>query len=223
MTAEEMKAQLRRDLSVQKLLNKETTAKVSIADKDITDFYEGNKASFNRAEPQLHLAQILVTPNADQTTRNLSGDNAQDDAQARKKIGELEARLRKGEDFSQLAQNFSEDSDSAAAGGDLGFVTESALDQANAELRKALLSLRPGQITPALKTAEGYRLLKLITREPAGQRGLNDPNVQQTIRETLITRKAQLLQSAFYEVARNDADVVNYFAQSVVSGSATAK
>jgi peptidyl-prolyl cis-trans isomerase SurA len=220
MTAEDLKSQLRKDLSAQKLLNKETTAKISIADKDITDFYEANKASFNRAEPQLQLAQILVTPTADQNARNLKGDNALDETDARKKIASLEARLRQGEDFSQLAQNYSEDPDSAAAGGNLGFIPESALEQANPELRRTILALRPGQVTPAMKTNEGYRLLKLITREPAGQRGLNDPNVQQTIRETLITRKEQLLRSAFYEVARNDADVVNYFAQSVVSGSA---
>ncbi len=222
MTTEDLKAQLRKDLSAQKLLNKETTAKISIADKDITEFYEANKASFNRNEPQLHLAQILVTPSSDQTIRNLKGDNALDEHDAKLKIDSLEARLRKGEDFTELAQNYSEDPESAAAGGDLGFVPESALEQANAELRKTILALRPGQVTPALKTTEGYRLLKLITREPAGQRGLNDPNVQQTIRETLITRKEQLLRSAFYEVARNEADVVNYFAESVVSGSVAA-
>ena len=222
LNAEELKSQLRKDLSAQKLLNKETTAKISIADKDITDFYEANKASFNRVEPQLQLAQILVTPTADQNVRNLKGDNALDEASAKKKIANLEARLRQGEDFSQLAQNYSEDPESAAAGGNLGFIPESALEQANADLRRTILALRPGQVTPAMKTNEGYRLLKLITREPAGQRGLNDPNVQQTIRETLITRKEQLLRSAFYEVARNDADVVNYFAQSVVAGSTAA-
>jgi peptidyl-prolyl cis-trans isomerase SurA len=221
MTAEELKAQLRKDLSAQKLLTKETSAKISIVDKDITDFYEYNKESFNRTEPQLHLAQILVTPLADRVTRNLKADDALDDQAARDKIATLEARLRKGEDFSELAQNYSEDPESAAAGGDLGFIPESALEQANAELRKTILALRPGEYTPPLKTAEGYRLLKLITREPAGQRGLNDPLVQQTIRDTLITRKEQLLRSAFYEVARNEADVVNYFAQSVVSGSAS--
>ncbi|MEI9815399.1 MAG: peptidylprolyl isomerase [Acidobacteriota bacterium] len=223
MTAEDLKTQLRRDLSAQNLLNKETTAKISITDKEIADFYETNKASFNRAEPQLHLAQILVTPLADQTTRNLKGDNALDDESAKKKINGLEVRLRKGEDFTELAQNYSEDAESAAAGGDLGFVPESALDQANTELRTTILALRPGQNTPVIKTNEGYRLIRLIAREPAGQRGLNDPNVQQTIRETLLTRKEQLLRSAFYEVARNEAEVVNYYAQSIVSGSVAAQ
>src|SRR5580704_6600367 len=51
MTAEELKAKLRRDLSVQKLLNKETTSQISITDKDISDFYAANKSNFNLAEP----------------------------------------------------------------------------------------------------------------------------------------------------------------------------
>lgn len=220
MTVADWKAQLRRDLSVQNLINKETTAKISVSDKDISDHYEANKSSFNRVEPQLHLAQILVTPRPDEITRNLKGDNAKDEASAKKKIDSLDARLKKGEDFSELAQNYSEDSDSAMAGGDLGFVTESALDQANAELRTTILALRPGQVTPVLKTDEGYRLLKLITREPAGQRPLNDPSVQQAIRQRLIERKEQLLRDAFYEVARNEAEVVNYYAQSILAGTA---
>jgi peptidyl-prolyl cis-trans isomerase SurA len=49
---------------------------------------------------------------------------------------------------------------------------------------------------------------------------LNDPSVQQTIRETLINRKDQLLRAAFYEVARNEATVINYFAASIGAGQA---
>jgi peptidyl-prolyl cis-trans isomerase SurA len=216
MTVEDLKAHLRREVSADKLLNKETTAKISVSDKDISDYYTANQASFRRAEPQLHLAQILVTPTADRSSRNLSGTDAVDDAEAERKIHDIARRLQNGEDFSQLAQNYSEDTSSAAAGGDLGFILESSLEQANIELRKTILALRPGQVTTVLKTPEGYRILKLVTREPAGQRALSDPNVQQTIRETLRTRKEQLLRSAFYEVARNEAQVVNYFAQSVV-------
>lgn len=216
MTAEDLKAQLRRDLSVAKLFNKEITSQINITDKDITDFYAANKASFNLAEPQIHLAQILVTPSPDPNVRNLKNDKAQDDEQARKKIDNIYARLRQGEDFAQLAQNYSEHPDSSQNGGDLGFVAESALERANVDLRKAVMALRPGEITPVQRTAEGYRILKLITREPAGQRDLTDPKVQQTIRETLINRKDQLLKAAYYEVARNDAKVVNYFATRIV-------
>jgi len=55
----------------------------------------------------------------------------------------------------------------------------------------------------------------VMSREPAGQRELNDPRVQQNIRETLINRKDQLLKAAYYEVARNEAKVVNYFAEKI--------
>src|SRR5713226_7045083 len=56
MSLDELRAQLRRDLSVQKLFNKEITSQITIGDKDITDFYTTNKASFNLAEPQIHMA-----------------------------------------------------------------------------------------------------------------------------------------------------------------------
>src|ERR1700722_3184829 len=59
MTAEDLKAKLRHDLSVQKLLNKETTSQISITDKDITDFYNANKNNFNQAAPQINRAQIV--------------------------------------------------------------------------------------------------------------------------------------------------------------------
>ena len=70
-----------------------------------------------------------------------------------------------------------------------------------------------------IHTPEGYRILKVITREPAGQRDLNDPRVQQNIRETLLNRKDQLLKSAYYEVSRNNAKISNYLAQSIVDGT----
>jgi len=216
MTIDDLKVQLRRDLSVQKLFNKEITSQISITDKDIADFYNTNKASFNLGEPQIHMAQILVTPVADPNVRNLKNDKARDEEQARKKILSLSARLRQGEDFAMLAQNYSEDPNSSQNGGDLGFVPESALDKANIELRKTLMALRPGETTQPLHTGEGYRILKLITREPAGQRDLADPKVQQTIRETLINRKDQLLKAAYYEMARNDAKVENYFVNGVL-------
>jgi len=217
MSAEDLKAQLRRDLSVQKLFNKEITSQIAITDQDITGFYNSNKGSFNLAEPQIHMAQILVTPQPDPNVHNLKNDKAQDDQQAQKKIEGLLARLKQGDDFAMLAQNYSEDPNSAQAGGDLGFIPESALERANADLRKVVTSLRPGETTTALRTPEGYRILKLITREPAGQRDLSDPKVQQTIRETLINRKDQLLKAAYYEMARNEAKVENFLANRIIN------
>ncbi len=215
MTAVELKSQLRQNLSNEKLFNKEITSHISISDKDVTDFYNSNRSSFNFPEPQVHMAQILVTGIPDPNVRNLKNDKAQNEEQAKKKMEMIVARLKQSEDFAMLAQNFSEDPNSAPNGGDLGFVPESALEKANPELRKAVMAMAPGQVTPVIHSAEGFRILKVITKEAAGQRELSDPRVQQNIRETLLNRKDQLLRAAYYEVARNDSKVVNFFAQSI--------
>src|SRR5205807_4605765 len=145
---------------------------------------------------------------------------AQNDKEARTKIEDIGARLKRGEDFGMLAQNYSEDPNSAASGGDMGFVKESDLDKANPELRKMVFSLPNNGLSPIIHTGEGYRILRVISKEPAGQRELNDPRVQQNIRETLINSKNNLLQAAYYEVARNGSKIENYLARSVVEGKA---
>jgi peptidyl-prolyl cis-trans isomerase SurA len=216
MTVADLKTQLRRDLSVQKLINKEITSRISITDQEITDFYNANKPMFNHAEPSIHLAQMLVTTAPDPAVRNLKNDKAQNEEQARRKIQMLEARLRQGEDFAMLAENYSEDPNTAPNGGDLGFVPMSAFEGSSPEIRKLIMSLQPGQISPIIPGPQTYRILRVMSREPAGQRDLNDPRVQQTIREGLLSRKDQLLRNAYYEVARNEARIVNYFAQRVL-------
>jgi peptidyl-prolyl cis-trans isomerase SurA len=219
MTVDDFKSQLRRQLTVDKLINKEITSHITITDAEVTNFYNANRASFNLAEPQVHMAQIVVTPQPDASVRNLKNSKAQNDAEARIKILDIEGRLKRGDDFGMLAQNYSEDASTAANGGDMGFVPESALDKANLELRKMVTALSPGAFSQVIRTQEGYRILKVISKEPAGQRELNDPRVQQSIRETLMNRKDNLLKAAYYEVARNNAKVENYLARSIV-GSA---
>lgn len=220
VTLDDLKAELRRELSIRKLINKEITSHISITDADVSNFYNANKASFNLAEPQVHLAQILVTPGPDPNVRNLKNSKAQNDVEAKTKILDIQARIGRGEDFQMLAQSFSEDPNTAANGGDMGFVPESALAQANPKLRELVMSLQPGGVSGVINTGEGYRILKVLSKEPAGQRELNDPRVQQSIRETLLNRKDQLLKLAYYEVARNSAKVVNYMAEGIVSARA---
>ena len=222
MTVADLKTQLRKDLSIQKLLNKEIASRINITDGDVKNFYMANQKGFNFAEPQFHLMQIVVTPAPDPNVRNLKNDKAQNDEQAHKKIDAILARLTQGEDFANLAQNYSEDPASIQNGGDLGFLPESAFDKTNPELRNLVFSLQPGQLSPIIHTQDGYRILKMISKEPAGQRDLNDPRVSQTIRERLINRKDQLLKTAYYESARNEAKIVNYLAQSISESTGAA-
>jgi peptidyl-prolyl cis-trans isomerase SurA len=220
VSVDDLKRDLRRQLSIQKLLNREVVAKISITDQDVSDFYNTNKAQFNVAEPQYRLAQILVTPRKEPQIRNRKNDDATNDAEAQRKVKMLTDRLNSGADFSQLAMDYSEDMNSAATGGDLGYVPESALNQSDPQLKKVVLELKPGQVSPPIQLKDGgIRILKLITRESAGLRGLADPQVQQTIRDTLRNRKEQLLRSAYLAIARDEARVSNYLAEQVMETS----
>lgn len=219
MTLDDLKTQIRQRLTVDKLVNKEITSHVTITDADVANFYNANKANFNLKEPQVHLAQILVTATPDSNVHNLKNSKARNEAEAKSKIEDLNARLSRGEDFALLAQNYSEDPNTAPNGGDMGFITESALERANPELRSMVMSLPPNGVSKVIHTQDGYRILKVISREPSGQRDLNDPRVQQNIRETLLNAKDQLLKTAYYETARNGSKIENFLARSILESA----
>jgi len=219
VTVEDLKNTLRRELSIQKLINREVVSKVTISDQDIADFYSANRAQFNVAEPQYRIAQIVVTPRKDPQIRNRQNDDATNEAEAQRKVKMLVDRLSSGADFSQLAIDYSEDANSAATGGDLGYVPESSLNQSDPALKKLVLGMKPGQVSPPIVLKDSIRILKLVTREASGQRGISDPQVQQTIRDTLRNRKEQLLRASYLAVARDDAKVANYLARQVLESN----
>jgi peptidyl-prolyl cis-trans isomerase SurA len=223
MTVEDLKLELRRQLSIQKLLNREVVAKITITDQDVTDFYNANKAQFNVAEPQYHIAQIVVTPRKEQQIRNRKNDDATNEAEAQRKVKMLMDRLNSGADFAQLAMDYSEDLNTAGTGGDLGFVPESALNQSDPMLKKAVVGLKAGQVSPPIQIQpkEGTRILilKLIARESPGLRAVSEPQVQQTIRDTLRNRKEQLLRLAYLAIARDSARVTNFLAEQVIEAA----
>ena len=136
--------------------------------------------------------------------------------------------LRSGADFGGVAMQVSDDPNTASSGGDMGFVGESALHNDPAAY-DAISKLKPGEITEPLpvfgnagptQRVIGYAIYKLLSREPAGQRELNDPRVQQAIRQSLRESRAQLLKYAYFEVLHDQATVRNYYAEEVLKNGA---
>jgi peptidyl-prolyl cis-trans isomerase SurA len=226
LTLDDFKRDLRRSITIEKVLNKEVTSKINISDEDITNYYNQHKAEFNLIEPQYHLAQILVTTQPNPQVKNVK---AQNEADARKKMQMIENRLDSGEDFATVAMGYSEQPETSQNGGDLGFVPESSL-KTDRVAYEAVNKMKPGQYTTVLVVADpnshqiyGFRVVKLISKESAGQRELKDPRVQQAIREQLRDRREQLLKAAYYESIRDKASVQNYFADEILKQAATMK
>jgi len=219
LTTDQLKDQIRREESVKKLLNKEISSRISITDAEIKKFYEDNRAIFNVPEMRYQLAQILVTPEPNGPVRNLKSDKAHNETEARQKIEMLSQRIKNGEDFAQLAQSYSEDPNSAQNGGELGFVEASALDKSDPQLKQAVLLMQPGQVSKIIKSRMGYHILKVIAKQPGGQRQLTDPAVQQSIRSDLLGRKEQLLKAAYFDELRNQAKVTNYLSMKILEAA----
>jgi peptidyl-prolyl cis-trans isomerase SurA len=229
ITLEDFKRDIRRSITVDKVMNKEVSSKINVTDQDITDYFTAHKSEFNLIEPQYHLAQIFVTPTPNPQVHN-QNNKAQNEGDARKKIQMIANRLDSGDDFATLAMNYSEDPETSGNGGDLGTIPESSLRNTDPGTRDLVLKLKPGQyspiitvMNPATKQAVGFRIVKLVSKEPAGQRDLSDPRVQQAIRSQLHDRREQLLKAAYYEMLRDSAKVENYYAKKVLDSNGLTK
>jgi peptidyl-prolyl cis-trans isomerase SurA len=223
LSVDDQKRSLRQQVSIQKLINREVVSKITITDQDISAFYKANLGQFNVAEPQYHVADIKVTPVKDRQLRNRKNDDAVGEVQAQKKAEALLKAIDGGADFAQVAMDYSEDPANAPTGGDLGWMPESSLHgpkQETPELSQVVLTLRPGGVSRVIHARDGnYHILKLIAREGAGQRSLDDPQVQEAIRSNLRNHREQLLRAAYMAAAREEARVENYYARQVLEAA----
>ncbi|MCP1625702.1 SurA N-terminal domain-containing protein [Pseudomonas nitroreducens] len=118
---------------------------VEVKKEDLDALYQKEIAGL--AE-QRDAAHILIEVNDKQT-----------DQQAKAKIDEIKARLDKGEDFAKLAKELSNDTGSAANGGDLGFAGRGVYDPA---FEESLYALKKGEVSAPVKTSYGWHLIKLL-------------------------------------------------------------
>jgi peptidyl-prolyl cis-trans isomerase SurA len=107
-------------------------------------------------EPQARVAEIF-----------LAVDNPQQDDRVQQTALRLIAEMKQGARFSAMAQQFSQ-SPTAAVGGDLGWISPQELPP---ELAKVVEQLRPGELSPPIRTPAGYYLLLVLDRRGGGNAG----------------------------------------------------
>ena len=220
VTAEDIKKEIRKSATIEKLYNKEITSKISVSEGEIKDFFARNKANYNLPE-SWHVLHLLVTPFPDSQITNARNDDAKTDEAARQKVIGLLKRILSGEDFSIVARDYSEDSSSAQSGGDLRLLNLQQLDAIDPRFRQAVQSLKVGEtFSSPIPTKYGYHLVKLIEKEAGGQHELTDPKVQADTRQAIFNRKETLLKTAYLEAVRNQTIVKNLLAQKILSDAA---
>lgn len=156
------------------------------SEDDVKQAYEANKSQL-AVPPQFQLAQIFVSApeSADKATA----------AAAQKRAADLAAKAQvKGADFAKLAKENSDHKDTAPKGGDLGWLPE---PQIFSEIRAAVAKMEKGDVSPPIRSAAGWHIVKLVDKKPAGVRPLSE--VRDVIVNQLRLRRAQDMERAYIE------------------------
>lgn len=129
----------------------------SVTDEGVRKYYDEHLKEFSAS--RVHVAHILT-----RTNREMKEPEKQAKLTA---IREAHGKLVAGEDFTAVAQKYSEDLVSGKKGGDLGWVKEDAIDPAFAE---AVAKLKPGEYSGPVETKFGFHVIKLLEGPVVQQR-----------------------------------------------------
>jgi peptidyl-prolyl cis-trans isomerase SurA len=217
LTMESLREEARKDIAINKLQDK-YSSKISVNDKEVEDFYNGNRDRFISARG-VALAMIMIDP-ADNSAQGVQND-AKNDAEAKLKIDDISQQLKGKADFATVARAKSEDVNSLARGGDVGFASEDDLKQNGfpPELVSKLFSMQVGDITDPVRFNSGkWYIFKLEEKRLQTENlTLESPNVRQQITQALIKQRKDILNAALVEVAMNEAKIVNNLADTMLS------
>jgi peptidyl-prolyl cis-trans isomerase SurA len=139
---------IKTSLERQGLIEKEVTSKIRISDEDISSYYLGKKGSSGAQIFEYTLAHIVFSPKT-------GGDEG-----AVKRAQAVEEKLKSGQSFDKLAEQFSEDPN-FTKGGLLGTFKAGEM---LTEFEGAVKKLSPGEVSGVIKTSNGYHLVKIVKR-----------------------------------------------------------
>jgi peptidyl-prolyl cis-trans isomerase SurA len=184
MTLQDLRRQLERNMLVTRVQQIEVMGKISVSEDEVAKFYEANRNSFT-TPPTVTLREILVAvPETDK------GINVAADDEAKAKIEDLRKRVIAAEPFAQLASQFS-DSGSKANGGLIGPISR---DDLAPDLQKQLAAMKPGEVSPVMRTTRGYQIIKLEASVGAKTKSLDEARAEVSDKLAAEKRQGQLEQ-----------------------------
>ena len=195
LTESKIKADIKRDMAIQQLIDKEVDQKVKITDEEGKTFYDTNPQLFQQPE-QVKASHILIKVD--------EGASEENKAEARKKIKEIQQKVQKGEDFAELAKTYSE-GPSAPRGGDLNFFGRGQMVK---PFEDAAFSLEPNETSDIVETKFGYHLIKVVDKQPAKKIAYAD--VQDRINKHLKDQKLRTERQLYFDKLKKDAKIEKF-------------
>ncbi|MCP4895368.1 MAG: hypothetical protein GY906_00200 [bacterium] len=193
LSMQDLERTMRETDLVQQLVNTKLAPDLSVTEEEIKAFYDSRPDDF-RTPAAVSARHILFRAEADTPEGELAGLRAQAEAARKRAID--------GEDFATLAGELSQ-GPTASRGGDLGFFTK---EQMVEPFASAAFALKPGEISPVVRTTFGFHVVKAEERRAEGVRSLAE--VRDSISAYLLDGKVAPLLDELIKKLVEGADIV---------------
>ncbi|AWI77305.1 molecular chaperone SurA [Parazoarcus communis] len=169
--------EIRTEIVLTRLREREVDNKVVVTDAEVENFLTNNPDAFSGIEFQL--AHILL--------RAPEGASPEQIARLRERAEKVMARLRSGEDFARVAAETSDASD-GISGGNIGWRERDRLPALYAD---AARDLKPGELSPVLRSASGLHIVKLVDKRGGAAAG--PQQLEQTRARHILIKTSEVL------------------------------
>jgi peptidyl-prolyl cis-trans isomerase C len=195
ITESKIRADIKRDMAIQQLIDKEVDQKVKITDEESKTFYDTNPQLFQQPE-RVKASHILIKVD--------EGASEEKKAEALKKIKEIQQKVQKGEDFAALAKTYSE-GPSAPRGGDLNYFGRGQMVK---PFEDAAFSMKPNETSDIVETKFGYHLIKVVDKQPAKKIVYAD--AKNRINKHLKDQKLRTDRQLYFDKLKKDAKIEKF-------------
>jgi parvulin-like peptidyl-prolyl isomerase len=190
MPFEDFKDRMKREALTQRVIGQEVMRQIIIPEPDMQKYYDEHKKDFVREE-QVFISQILIST---------EGKNPQQAAAAEKKANDIVAKAKKGDKFSDLARDNSDDVETAKSGGYVGAMKRGIMDKSIEDL--AFAGKKNDVIGP-IKRSQGFLILKVEEHFNSGQASFEE--VKNEVQDILSRPKVDAKAREFLSKLREEA------------------
>jgi peptidyl-prolyl cis-trans isomerase SurA len=191
MSYEDFKLQMKNQMLTQRVIGQEVARNIAVPEGEMQKYYDDHKSDFVRKESQVFLSQIVIST---------EGKTPEQVAVAEKKAKDLAARAKKGEKFSDLARDNSDDVETAKNGGQIGPMSKGLMDKPIEDL---VFAQKKGFVSDPIRRPNSFLILKVDERFEAGQAAFGE--VKNELQERLSQPKMEGKVRIFLTGLREDA------------------
>jgi foldase protein PrsA len=158
-----LKTQLRSQLLANKVYEK-VTAGITVADAEISKYYEDNKSTLFTNPEQIKISHILVQYGDQDPTKKTK-------EAALEKINMVAQKIKDGETFENMANKYSEDANSNTLSGDIGYFSTGQLVK---EFEDVAFKLEVGKVSNVVETQYGFHIILVTDKKASSVKTLDE-------------------------------------------------